>query len=51
MKYLLWKARVRAFIAEHYNDQKDWDNWSIWRESFLQNKSPDLAVSEAFECK
>lgn len=47
MKYLIWRAKVKAFLEENYDVIEGWEGWVIWREYFLDNKSPELAATEA----
>jgi len=48
MNYLIWRARVKAFIKENYS-RDDWEYWVIWREYYLANKSAELAATEAYK--
>jgi hypothetical protein len=48
MKYLLWRAKVKAYLEETYDSIEGWESWVTWREYFLDHKSPSLAASEAY---
>lgn len=49
MVYLLWRARVKAYIEEHYPTVEDWEALATWRDHYIANKSPALASTEAYE--
>lgn len=48
MNYLIWRAKVKAFIKEAYG-RDDWEYWVIWRDYYLSNKSAELAATEAYQ--
>lgn len=49
MKYLIWRSKVKTFIEQHYDNHNNWESWVIWRDLFIENKSPELAATEAYK--
>ena len=49
MIYLLWRASVKSYIEENFENSETWESWLIWRDFFIANKSPALAATEAHE--
>jgi len=49
VKYLLWRSKVKAYIEDVFFDVVDWERLAIWRDYYIDNKSPELAATEAHD--
>lgn len=47
MVYLIWRKNVQEYIQDNFDNADSWEGWVIWRDFFIENKSPALAATEA----
>lgn len=47
MIYLRWRKKVQEYIQNNFQNSDNWESWVVWRDYFIDNKSPELAASEA----
>jgi len=51
MKYLVWRAQVKKYIEENYNDADSWESWVTWRDLYIKDLSALEAAKQGYETK